>query len=173
MLVALLAALAAHAGEERKATILARAFSYDYSLKERAGKSVGLAVVHKPGSDNADEWVKAFKTLEGVTVQGLPLTVSKVAFEGADKLKAKIASDGLDIIFVCDGLESDLSTIKESVREKHVLSVGATEAMVQQGLTLGVFADGAKTVITVNLSAAGAEGVSFSSELLRLAKVIR
>jgi hypothetical protein len=176
VLVMLLPARAA-AGEERKATILARAFAYDYSLKGRAGKSVSLAVLFKAGTPAsetaADAWVKAFKSLEGVTMQGLPFSTSKVPWEGADRLRARIASDGVDIVFVCDGLEPDVGAIREVSREKKVLTVTDREALVLQGVTLGVYAEGDKLTITINLPAATGEGVSFSSELLRLAKVIR
>ncbi len=165
------------AGEDRQAAILARAFSYDYSLKQRAGESVTLVLIYRAGNggseSSADAWARGFKPLEGAKVAGVPFTVVRHAFESAEKLKGFAQEKGADILLVCDGLESDLSAIKEVSREKKLLSVATREPYLQRGLSLGVFMEGERHAIVINLSAASQEGVTFSSDLLRLAKVIR
>lgn len=167
---------AARAGE-REAVILGRAFAYDYNLKSRAGGALVLGVVFNPQDSNsqsaADAWFESFKALAGVKIQGLPLKVIRVPFSGAAALHASVQNQGIDILFVCDGLESSLSAINGLSHAEKVLTVAATEPMVEQGLALGVFANSGKVEIVVNLPAAGLEGVSFSSDLLRLARIIR
>jgi hypothetical protein len=103
----------------------------------------------------------------------LPFTVTKLAFDNPAGLKAAVASHGIDILLVCEGLEGDLSAIKEFSHGQKVLTVGSKEPHLSQGLSLGVFFEGDRNSIVVNVKAAGEEGASFSSELLRLAKVIR
>lgn len=154
-----------------------RAFSYDYSLKQRAGDAVVLAILYKPGSSSseaaADTWAKAFKPGDGEKIQGLPFQLVRHGYEGADKLKSFVSEKGVDILVVCDGLEPDLSAIKDFSREKKLLTVATKEPFIQRGLSIGVFVDGDKHAIVVNLPAATQEGVTFSSDLLRLARVIR
>lgn len=174
--LSLLAALA-WAGNEKQATILTRAFSYDYNLKARAGDSVTLAVLYKSGDAQseamADSWYRSFQGLTGVKVQGLPFSVMRLPFDNAALLRAAVAAQGIDILFVCDRLDGELGSIKEVSRSMKLLTVGGRPAYVEDGLSLGVFSEGEAQVIQVNLSAAAQENVSFSSDLLRLAKVIK
>ncbi len=163
------------AGEDRQIAILERAFGYVYGLKQQAGSSVTLAVLFKPGSSSsessADSWVNGFKSIDKVV--GLPFSAVKHGYESPERLKSLATEKDIDIFFVCDGLESELSGIKDVSRAEKILTVGAKESLVTRGLTLGVFAEGDRHTIVVNLGAAGAEGVTFSSEMLRLARVIR
>ncbi|MBK7863909.1 MAG: YfiR family protein [Archangiaceae bacterium] len=170
-----LVAAVAVAAEDRQVAILVRAFSYVYGLKQQAGETVTLAVVYKSGSSssesNADGWLAGFKGVDKVS--GLPFNTVKHAYESSEKLKALAIDRDVDIILVCEGLESELSGIKDVSRGEKILTVGAKEALVTRGLTLGVFAEGDKHTIVVNLAASQAEGITFSSDLLRLARVIR
>ena len=161
----------------RQATIIARVFSYDYKLKARAGESLVIAVLFKSGdaaSESAAQgWFEGFKALVGTKVQGLPLSVVKLAFTNPAQVRAAVAAQGIDVLLVSDHLEAELGAIKELSRSKKLMTVAGKEAYVPQGLTLGVFADGERNQIEVNLTAARAEDVSFSSDLLRLAKIIK
>ena len=168
---------AAWAGYDRQAAIIVRALAYDYNLKERAGDSLVIAVLYKEGDGEsatmADAWVKAFDSLSGVKVAGLPMSAIKMPFANAASLKAAIASKGIDVLFVSVGLDAEVGAIKDLSHALKVLTVGGKEAFVTQGLTLGVFAAADQSTIEVNLEAAGQENVSFSSDLLKHAKVIR
>jgi hypothetical protein len=166
----------AQAGE-REAVILGRAFAYDYNLKSRAGEALVLGVAFNPQDSSsqsaADAWFDSFKALAGVKIQGLPLKIIRVPYSNAGALHASVQGQGIDILFVCNGLEAALSAISGLSHAEKVLTVAATQAMVEQGLALGVFENGGKVEIVVNLPAAGKEGVTFSSDLLRLARIIR
>ena len=162
---------------DKQAVILARALAYDDNLRGRAGDALVVAVVFKPaqaGSESAaDAMVRAFKALEGVKVQNLPMRVVKLAFTGKDALHASVSSQGIDALYICPGLEGDQGAIREESRRDHVLTIAAREEQLTSGLSLGVFVYEGKTTITVNLPSSKDEGAAFSSELLRLARVIR
>jgi hypothetical protein len=117
--------------------------------------------------------VRAFKALEGVKVQGLPLRVVKVAFTGKDALHSAVSSQGIDALYVCAGLEGDQTAIRDESRRDHILTIASREEQLTAGLSLGVFLFDGKMTITVNLPSSKDEGAAFSSELLRLARVIR
>jgi hypothetical protein len=162
---------------DKQAVILARALAYDDNLKTRAGDSLVIAVIFKAsagGSESAaDGVVRAFKAIEGVKVQGLPLRVVKLAFSGKDALHGAVTSQGIDALYVCAGLEGDQSAIRDESRRDHILTIASREEQLTAGLSLGVFLFDGKTTITVNLPSSKEEGAAFSSELLRLARVIR
>jgi hypothetical protein len=177
-----LTATVAFAGEsdvapERQALILTRALAYDNNLKGRAGDSLGIGIVYKqgvPASESAGEAVlKAFKALENVKVQDLPVKVYGVPYATRASLKPAVSAHGIDVLYICSGLESELDAIKEFSRSQHVLTIGAKQEFLNSGLSLGVFVVDGKNTITVNLAASRDEGAAFGSELLRLAKVIK
>jgi hypothetical protein len=162
---------------DRQALILTRALSYDNNLRSRAGDAVVVAVLYKAGSgaseSMADQMLHAFKALEGAKVQDLPFRAVKLPFSGKEGLKAAISSQGIDVLYSCTGLEGDLGTLKEVSHHEHVLTIGSREEHLSSGLSLGVFLTDGRATITVNLAASHDEGAAFSSELLRLARVLR
>jgi hypothetical protein len=162
---------------DKQAVILARALAYDDNLHTRAGESLVVAVIFKAGQGGsesaADGIVRAFKAIEGVKVQNMPLHVVKIAYGGKDALHGVVSSQGIDALYVCPGLEGDQGGIREESRRDHILTIASREDQLTSGLSLGVFLFDGKTTITVNLPASKEEGAAFSSELLRLARVIR
>lgn len=162
---------------DRQALILTRALSYDNNLRSRAGDTVVVAVLYRSGNGGseamADAAFKAFKALENVKIQDLPFRAVKVPFSSKESLKAAIGAQGIDALYACVGLEGDVGAIKEVSHKDHVLSIGAREEFVQGGLSLGVFLTDGKATITVNLQSSRDEGAALSSELLRLARVLR
>lgn len=169
--------LADQVAPDKQAVILARALAYDDNLHSRAGSTLVVAVVFKPGAggseSTADTMVRAFKAIEGVKVQNLPLHVIKLAYGGKDALHAAVSSQGIDALYVCPGLDGDQGNIRDESRRDHVLTIASREDQLNSGLSIGVFSVDGKTTITVNLPASKEEGAAFSSELLRLARVIR
>ncbi|MDB4969318.1 MAG: hypothetical protein JWN44_5007 [Myxococcales bacterium] len=162
---------------DKQAVILARALAYDDNLRARAGDAIVVAVVFKSGQSAsegaADGMVRALKAIEGVKVQNLPLRVVKLAYSGKDALHGAVTGQGIDALYVCPGLESEQNAIREESRRVHILTVASREEQLTAGFSLGVFMFDGKTTITVNLPASKEEGAAFSSELLRLARVIR
>jgi hypothetical protein len=168
---------AAQVSPDKQAVILARALAYDDNLRNRAGDSLVVAVVFKPGQPGseaaADAMLRAFKAIEGVKVRELPMRTLKLPYGGKDPLHGTISSQGVDALYLCAGLEADQAAIKDVSHRDHVLTIASREESLESGFSLGVFMVDGKTTITINLPASKEEGAAFSSELLRLARVIR
>jgi len=162
---------------ERQVLILARALSYDDEIKGRVGDDVNVVVLSKPGNGASEAMSatmqKAFKGISSVKVQGLPLKINALTFSSGAALATALANQGIDVLYVCAGLEADLPAIIDVTRKHRTLTIGSREDHMTRGLALGVLPIDGKPTIIVNLGAAKAEGAAFSSDLLRLAKVIR
>jgi hypothetical protein len=161
----------------RQVVIVLRALAYDGNLKSRAGSTVNIAILHKKGNSASEQMAtavtQAFISRQSTLVTGLPIAISRLAYGTAERLKDSIVGSGIDLLYVCDGLENDLDAIKEVTRQTKVLSVGANREQVEKGLSLGVVEMDGKVSILVNLQGSRLEGVSFSSDFLRLTSVIR
>jgi hypothetical protein len=162
---------------ERQVPILTRALAYDENLRSRAGDELVVAIVAKNGSKASEQTAeavgKAFSGLAGIKVQGLPMRSTRLTYSGAASLASAVQREGIDVIYICPGLDSELGGILEVAKQSHVLSMGSREEYINKGASLGVFLISGKPTICVNLAAAKAEGAAFGSDLLRLAKVIR
>jgi len=170
-------ALAEEVPASRQVLIVMRALAYDGNLKARSGETINIAVIHKKGSSASEQAAnaitRAFGPLQSTLVAGLPLVVTHIAYGGPDGLKKAIAGAGIDLLYVCEGLDGDINTIKEITRDSRVLSVGTRQEYVEKGLAFGVFEIDGKSTILLNLPASRNEGAAFTSDFLRLAKVIR
>jgi YfiR/HmsC-like len=162
---------------DRQVLILSRALAYDSNLKSRAGDDLVVGVLGKagngPSEDAASAMARAFRSLISVRVQGLPVRTVQLAYTTAGALAFALETRGVDVLYLVPGLDDEIPAIAELARRRHVVTMGSRQEQVARGLSLGVFAVEGKPTIVVNLTASKAEGASFGSDLLRLAKVIR
>jgi hypothetical protein len=161
---------------DREALILTRALAYDARLKERAGANLVVGVIDsagRAGSEVSAGMIRAFRALSKVKVQGMPLNAEPLVYSNPQALAAAVQARGIDVLYVCPGLEAELAAIIQVARQRRVLTVASRPEFVRRGLSLGVFPIDERPTILVNLPASKAEGVEFSSDLLRLAKVQR
>ncbi len=162
---------------EQQVLILSRALVYDDNFKERVGSEVKLAVVSKVGNSGSEAcgaaMLKAFKGVGNLKLAGLPLKTTQSTFKDAASFGNAIGNDEIDVVYLCPGLDSSVNDIVELTRKRKVISVGSRESYVKSGVSLGVFLTNGRPTIMVNLNGSRSEGASFSSDLLRLATVIK
>jgi hypothetical protein len=171
------AAAADEVPPEQQVLILSRALVYDDNFKDRVGSEVRIAVLTKPGHTASEAsgaaMVKAWKGVGNLKLAGLPLKVSAMVWKDAATFGPGLAGDAVDVLYVCPGLEANLAEIVELTRKRHVITVGSREDYIRKGVSLGVILVNARPTIMVNLPASKTEGAAFSSDLLRLATVIK
>ncbi len=162
---------------ERQVKTIARALAYDENLPSRAGGTVVLAVLYKPGNpvseEEATESFIRFAKLESYSILGLPFHSVKLPFTDARGLGEAVGGQGIVALYICPGMEDQIGNIKRISRKLKVRTIASREDQVMAGLTLGVFSTNGRLVVEVNLPASREEGARFSSDLLRLAKVIQ
>lgn len=155
-----------------QANVLARVMAYDRNLKARAGDAVVVGVVYAGASSSstaeADEMFNAFKLLEKFVLLGLPLRVEKIAFTDAATLRAAITERGIDALFLCNGLDSDVGKVIGVAREVKQITLTGQRRYVSQGVAIGSVVADNKPALIFNKTASEAEGSSFSSQFISL-----
>ena len=161
----------------KQAVFLARIIAYDGNLKERAGGTVDIGILSRKGDKASEQMaesiLKAFSPLESATLAGLPVKLTKLSFVGRDALDKAVRDEHINTIYVCAGLDANLSDITSVARSRKALTIASQQDHLKHGLSLGVFDVDGKNTILVNLDASREEGVAFGPELLRLATVVR
>jgi hypothetical protein len=173
--LAMSSVLALDAPAQLQVTILGRALGYEATLKERVGDSLMLLVLYRSGEYDSEQCSKQiFEVFDGMklTVQGMPLRAIRAAYAGEDALRRAIAKDGLDMLYVCDGLQDAAPELARLGSMQHLVTIGASEGLVREGLTLGVSMRGGRPKILVNATRAKEGAIRFESGLLRLAEMV-
>jgi hypothetical protein len=157
----------------KRALLFAKALSFERRLLANKGDSVGIVVIHAASdaasAEAARRWVGAFNSLGAITVGGSPVEVTSAAYD-RQRILELIRGRGIDVLIACSGVP--VQEVGNLAREQSILSAADTLAGVQERLTLGVFVEGEKPRILVNMRAAELEGAKFSSKLLQLAERI-
>ena len=161
-----------------QATLMLRILAYDRNLAKRAGKTVTIALVYKPGNPESESTAEALASAlkeqgEKFLVAGLPLRVVSIKYAGGPQLQASTAAISASAVYVCPGLLDEVGFISKATHQNSMLSFAGNETYVKNGLGVGLILRSAKAVILVNLPAAQAEGAQLDAALLRVAEVIR
>ena len=138
--------------------------AFDRALDSKAGDTVELAVI----GDSAYAGTLR-KTLQGAAdkkLKGKNLVLK-------DTTLATLGTSGVHIAIFADPLGGDVSKAASTCGSKGITCVAVDTSDVDKGIALGVEqgSDG-KPKIVVNLGAAQKAGSDYSSQILRLARVI-
>lgn len=159
---------------ENQALLLMRILAFDRKAPVRAGSTVRIALVSRPGQEASEAACREMesaveKAARTVSVGGLPVRAVRLPYTGA--FEAELGRLQATALYVCPGLGDAVGTISRAARAVGVLSFTGDEALVDGGLSVGLVRRQAKAAIVVNLKASRAEGADLDSGLLRLAEV--
>jgi hypothetical protein len=160
-----------------QALLLLRVLAYDRHVARRAGRSVTVLVLARQGDraseERAGEVAAAFEAVSReVVVAGIPVRVELLAVTPGT-LAARLEATAATLVYADEALAPVVPEIARSCRRWGALSAGASRAMVEAGLSVGIVGRGARAGVLVNLSAARQEGAELDSALLSVAEIVR
>jgi hypothetical protein len=160
-----------------KAAILLRALSYDRNLQRRSGAAVRVGIVHQAGQEGPGScratMSAAFRAATTQRIQDLPITVVELELRSIDQLQAEIDSEGVNLLYICEGLGGRADAIADLAASRALLTLCGSEELVREGLAIGVAPKGETAKIVVNVRAARGQGADLDSRLLMMAELVR
>ncbi len=158
----------------KQALIVLRVLAYDHALAERAGAVVRVAVVHGESAQSlrcASSMRAAFDKLVGhAVINGRPLAVQSVS--AREMLAGAVERNGAAVVYVCSGAGTDVAGIARAARGAGALSFTDQPSYVDRGLAIALHEGSDRVAISVNLTAARAEGARLAGQFLKLSKVV-
>ena len=158
----------------KQALIVLRVLAYDHALAERAGSVVRVAVVHGESAQSlrcASSMRAAFDKLVGhAVINGRPLAVQSVS--AREMLAGAVERNGAAVVYVCSGAGTDVAGIARAARGAGALSFTDPPSYVDRGLAIALHEGNDRVAISVNLTAARAEGARLAGQFLKLSKVV-
>lgn len=162
----------------RQAALILRILSYDRNLAQRASGGVTILVTFREsdgGSRQESERITAALNALGrrTTVANMHARAVAVAYSDAASIASAASRESAVALYVCQGLGNATRTISGAARSAHLLSLTGERSALNQGLAVGLIANGSEVQLVVNLPAVEAEGARLDATVLRLAEVIR
>ncbi len=161
---------------EAKLRTLLQTLSYDKNLaSERAG-GFRIGVVSLAGSPDsksaASGVMAAVRALGDQKVGGLPVAWVPVPVADVRELEAAVRARRLNAMFLCSGLGDLTRPLIAFARSHRLLVMTGELAHVEAGAAVGFLPAGGRVQIVLNPEAARAQGASFDSRILRLARIV-
>lgn len=117
------------------------------------------------GIVGSDPFGDAIKNVEGKSVKDRTIVIKR--FANAKSIEA------CDLLFVPAGEKDALASITKDVKVKNALIVGEHNGAATRGAIIGFYVEDKKLRFEINADAASASGFKVSSQLLKLAKIVK
>jgi len=104
-------------------------------------------------------------------VQNIPIRVVSIDID-TEYLEYTIERENIDVLYLTQLRAVEIGDIAKLSRKKQIVTLTGIPDYVKAGVAVGVDIKEEQPQILINLPASKAEGVDFSSQLLKLAKVI-
>jgi hypothetical protein len=159
---------------ELQAALVSKVSRYDRNFRARAGGLVRVAIVLKRGSARSEASAMVMKEAFGSLDDfgGLPHQVSVLPYDSAEMLVKHVRDQRLSVIYVTPTFDSEVGRIRAAMAGLDVLTVGATEEYVREGVVLGFELASGKPKMLLNLAQAKRQNVDFKVDVLKLMKVV-
>jgi hypothetical protein len=155
--------------------LFAKVADYDKTLPGRAEGVVRVLVVTRGGV--AESAAAAARVVNGLSnlsrISGLPHEDSAVEFTNAPALAALCRERTVGILYLTPGLADVDDAVATALTGVPVLTVSASAEGVSRGIVLGFDLVGSKPKLLVNLASCRNQNVVLSSDVLKIATVIR
>ena len=159
-----------------QATLLLKTLTFDRNLKARVGQELVIGVLYqrmfKTSNNIKDDWLRAISEAKVPTMIGLPYRSVAIDAHNDDQLLAELVAQGVDVLYLTPLRAVDLKGITGICRDRQILTLTGVPEYVDSGIAVGIGIKGERPQIIINLNAARTAGADFSSQLLKLAKVL-
>lgn len=157
--------------------LLMKVMSADRNLAERSGSELVIGVFYQPRFRASAATMEAFIEAAGSTlaspIAGQPVRVLPVLIEGEPDWNALIVSNELDVCYIAPLRALGFADLLPAAQAHQAITCTGVPEFVEAGLAIGFDSRGGKPQIVINIDAARGEGIDFSSQLLKLARIVK
>jgi hypothetical protein len=158
--------------------LLLKVMTYDQTGARRGGGAGFYIAIAYSSSNPISAKVKEMvlptvSKLRLATIDNKSVNWTFVDLAKGGELDKILKAEPVTALYVTPGLKGQIPELVRTCQEAQVSTVTGVSAYVAEGISVGIGQEEGKPKIVVNLPSSKAEGSSFSSSLLGLARVIR
>ncbi len=156
--------------------IFLKVLSFDRNLRKRVGDEIVLGIVFqakfRKSLNVKNQAEKFLEQLTGNKIGDIPLRIVPLALDDMAGLKTAFLKEKVAILYITPLRAVDIKNLVFVCRSFHITTLTGVPEYCEAGVAVSVGAKGGSPLIIINQDAAETEGADFSSQLLKLAKII-
>lgn len=156
--------------------LLLKVLSADRNLRERAGDELVIGVFYQARYRASMGTMETLFEIVGKSLNppfpDQPVRFVPVPIESDPNWDSLITALDLDVCYVAPLRAMGIGDLLLATRSNHAVSCTGVPEYVESGVSVGFDTHGGKPQIVINVGAAKAEGIDFTSQLLKLARII-
>ncbi len=154
--------------------LLGKVLQFDREFPQRVGDEVVIGVIYqgrfRESLNALNGLQEAFSTKPMIGERRVRIV--PVELIGDESPERALLASGANVVYVAPLRAVGIDTITKVTRALDLLTCTGVPEYVSDGIAFGVSLRGDRPVILVNLAASREEGARFSSELLKLSRVV-
>ncbi len=160
---------------EIQVPIFFKILTFDRNLEKRSGKKLTIGIVHQSGyKEFLNAKNKFIETLNKTSIKKLkdiPVSLVPIDVDNSD-LEDFVSKNEVSALYIAPLRAYNTEDIIKVIQNKKIVTMTGVIEQINSGVSIGIGSKGDKPLIIINLRSAKLEGVDFSSQLLKLAKII-
>ena len=156
-------------------TLLLKILTYDKKFLIKATDKVIIGIVFQNSyrlSVDAKETLVDIIDESGLKVENRIVNYILMDLSGSGRLEYFVKNNSPDVLFVLPVRGINIGTITAVSQKYKIMTFTGVSAFMDDGISVCVNMDGEKPVIIINRNSARSESVDFSSQLLKVARII-
>ena len=157
-------------------TLLLKILTYDKNFLNKATDKVIIGIVFQSGyrvSVDAKETLVDAIDESGLKVENRIVSYILMDMSGSGSMEYFVNNSYPDVLFVLPMRGINMSYITSLSKRYKIMTFTSVPAYMNDGISTCVNMDGEKPVIMINRNSARSEGLDFSSQLLKVARIIQ
>ncbi len=150
--------------------------TYDRNLKKRVGDEIVMGVVYqekfRKSLNVKTQLEKYLANSKEDKIDDVPFRYVLINLSSLSMFKAILAREKVDIVYIAPLRAAAVEALAADCRALGITSLTGVPAYCELGIAISIGSKGESPQIIINLPGAQSEGADFSSQLLKLAKVI-
>jgi len=156
-------------------TLLLKMITYNKNFLNKVTDKVTIGIVfqnrYRLSADAKENLVNVIDDL-GLKVENRVVEYILMDLSESSRLEYFVNNLSLDVLFVLPLRGTDINSIIAFSKKYKIMTFTSVPAYMNDGISTCVDMDGQNPVIIINRNSARSEGVEFSSQLLKVARII-
>jgi hypothetical protein len=156
--------------------LFCRVLMFDRNLAGEPMREIVIGILYqerfRTSLEVKTEFEDGFREAGLDTLSELPVRLRPMSFNGLEELDGLLSVDSVDVLYLAPLRAVNVEQITALCRKYRILTITGVPEYIPAGVSVGVELKGGKPQIVINTTAAKAEGADFSSQLLKIVKVV-
>lgn len=157
-------------------SLFMKVLTFDRNLKKYDKEEIIIGILYQSKYRNSlnakNQLLTATNEIADRKINSIPYRYIPIEVGDMSEIETAIINAGVRILYITPMRNVDFSTIGRVCRANQILTITGVPEYVESEFAVGIGIRSERPIILINLAEAKAEGADFTSQILKLAKII-